>query len=127
MHPFSSFSQIPAVVVDDEDPLAADIFPKYCLTFLLKRKYNTIALMTMPISAPVIVNIFGRTNEMTLTTNPMVDSTTPTSQAHLLPVNRPNATTNDAIHRISIPRGMYIINNSPAIVKIDSLSCSGAV
>jgi hypothetical protein len=37
MQPFSSFSQIPAVVVDDEDSLTPALFPKYCLTFLLER------------------------------------------------------------------------------------------
>ncbi len=31
------FSQIPTVVVDDEDSLAPALFPKYCLMFLLER------------------------------------------------------------------------------------------
>jgi hypothetical protein len=81
----------------------------------------------MPTSAPAttIVNIFGITNETTLTTNPMVDNTTATSQTHqLFTVNRPNATTNDAIHRISIPRGM---NNASKSVKIGPLACASAV
>ena len=80
--------------------------------------------MAMPTSAPVIVSIFGITNERTLTINPMVDSTTATSQAQLFPVNRPYATTNDAIHRISIRRG---INNAPNTVKIYPLPCASAV
>src|SRR5918997_2486745 len=86
-----------------------------------------MALMAMPTSAPVIaiVNIFGIAIETTLTTNPIVDSTTATSQTHqLFVVNRPNATTNDAIHRISIPRGT---NNTSKSVKIGPLACAIAV
>jgi hypothetical protein len=80
--------------------------------------------MAMPTSAPAIVNIFGITNEMILTTNPTVDSTTAASQAQLFPVKRPYATTNDAIHRISIASGM---NDVPNTVKIDPLPCANAV
>jgi hypothetical protein len=78
----------------------------------------------MPTSASVIATIFEVTNEITLTTYPMVDSTTTTDQAQLFPSNRLYATTNDAIHRISIPRG---INNTPNTVKIDLLPCASAV
>ncbi len=86
-----------------------------------------MALMAMPTRAPTIaiVNIFGTTIETTLTTNPMVDNTTATSQTHqLFTVNRPSATTNDAIHRISIPRGM---NNTSNSVKIGAPACTIAV
>jgi hypothetical protein len=83
--------------------------------------------MAMPTTAPAaaIVNIPGTTNEITLTTNPMVDNTTATSQIHqLFTVNRLNATTNEAIHRNSIPRGM---NNASNSVKIGPLACATAV
>jgi hypothetical protein len=84
-----------------------------------------MALMAMPTTAPAIVNILGITNETTLTTNPMADSTTATSQTHqLFTVNRPNATTNDPIHRISTARGMI---NSSKSVKIGLLACTIAV
>ena len=79
----------------------------------------------MPTRAPAIVNIFGTSSETTLTTNPMADNTTATSQIHqLFPVNRPYATTNDAIHRISTARGM---NNASKSVKIGALACAIAV
>jgi hypothetical protein len=65
-----------------------------------------MALMAMPTSAAASERILAVISEMTLTTNPIVDNTTATSQTHqLFTVNRPSATTNDAIHRISIPRG----------------------
>jgi hypothetical protein len=81
--------------------------------------------MAMPTRSPAIVPIFGINNEMTLTTNPIVDNTTATSQTHqLFTVNRPNATTNDAIHKISIPRGM--MNNASNSVKIGPLACASA-
>lgn len=81
--------------------------------------------MTMPTMAPYIVNISGTTSETILTTNPMADNTTATSQTHqLFPVNRPNAITNDAIHRISTARGM---NNASKSVKIGALDCAIAV
>lgn len=84
-----------------------------------------MALMAIPTSAAAIVNIFGITNEMTLTTNPMVDNATATSQTHqLFTVKRLTATTNDAIHRISIPRGM---NNASNSVKIGPLACTSAI
>ena len=84
-----------------------------------------MALMAMPTRSPAIVPIFGINNEMTLTTNPIVDNTTATSQTHqLFTVNRPNATTNDAIHKISIPRGM--MNNASNSVKIGPLACASA-
>src|ERR687891_1069990 len=63
----------------------------------------------MPTSAPVIAPISEVTNEMTLTTNPMIDSATATYQAQLFALNRPYATTSDAI-----PRG---INTAPNTVK----------
>ena len=69
--------------------------------------------MAMPTSSPVIAPIFAVTNEMTLTTNPMIDNTTATNQAQVFPLNRPYATTSDAT-----PRG---INNAPNTVKIDPL------
>jgi hypothetical protein len=84
-----------------------------------------MALMAMPTIAAAIGSILAVISEMTLTTNPMVDNTTATSQTHqLLTVNRPNASTNDAIHRISIPRGM---NNACNSVKIGPLACAIAV
>ncbi len=84
-----------------------------------------MALIAMPTTGPVIVNIFGMTNEMRLTTNPIVDNTAATSQTHqLFTVKRLTATTNDAIHRISILRGM---NNASKSVKIGPLACATAV
>src|SRR5215216_4386975 len=80
--------------------------------------------MAMPTTAAAIGSILAVTSEMTLTTNPMIDSTTAIDQAQLFPSNRLYATTNDAIHRISIPRG---INNTPNTVKIDPVSCANAV
>src|SRR5215212_7567052 len=80
--------------------------------------------MAMPTTAAAIGSILAVTSETTLTTNPMIDSTTAADQAQLFPSNRLYATTNDAIHRISIPRG---INNTPNTVKIDPLSCASAV
>src|SRR5215218_5720000 len=80
--------------------------------------------MAMPTTAAAIGSILAVTSEMTLTTNPMIDSTTATDQAQLFPSNRLYATTNNAIHRISILRG---INNTPNTVKIDPLSCASAV
>src|SRR5215203_3372906 len=80
--------------------------------------------MAMPTTAAAIGSILAVTSETTLTTNPMIDSTTATDQAQLFPSNRLYATTNDAIHRISIPRG---INNTPNTVKIDPVSCANAV
>jgi hypothetical protein len=77
--------------------------------------------MAMPTTATAIGSILAVTSEMTLTTNPMIDSTTATDHAQLFPSNRLYATTNEAIHRISIPRG---INNTPNTVKIDPLSCA---
>ncbi len=75
--------------------------------------------MAMPTSALVIAPIFAVTNEMTLTTNPMIDNTTATNHAHLFALKRPYATTSDAI-----PRG---IKNAPNTVKIDPLPCASAV
>ena len=75
--------------------------------------------MATPTTAPVIASIFEVTNEMTLIPNPMADSTTATVQDQLIPLNRPYATTSDAI-----PRG---INSAPNTVKIDQLSCASAV
>ena len=75
--------------------------------------------MAMPKSAPVIPPIFEVTNEMTLTTNPMVDSATATVQDRFFPVNKPYATTSDAISRG--------INSAPNTVKIDPLPCASAV
>src|SRR5215210_7057725 len=80
--------------------------------------------MAMPTTAAAIGSILAVTSEMTLTTNPMIDSTTATDHAQLFPSNRLYATTNEAIHRISIPRG---INNTPNTVKIDPLSCASAI
>jgi hypothetical protein len=75
--------------------------------------------MAMPTSAPVIAPIFAVTNEMTLTTTPMVYSTTATVQDQPFPLKRPYVTTSDAI-----PRG---INSAPNTVKIDPLPCASAV
>ena len=75
--------------------------------------------MAMPKSAPVIPPIFEVTNEMTLTTNPMVDSAIATVQDRVFPVNKPYATTSDAISRG--------INSAPNTVKIDPLPCASAV
>src|SRR5215208_6202353 len=58
--------------------------------------------MAMPTTAAAIGSILAVTSEMTLTTNPMIDSTTATDQAQLFPSNRLYATTNDAIHRVII-------------------------
>src|SRR5215212_7852740 len=80
--------------------------------------------MAMPTTAAAIGSILAVTSETTLTTNPMIDSASAADQAQLFPSNRLYATTNDAIHRISIPRG---INNTPNTVKIDPLSCASAV
>lgn len=75
--------------------------------------------MAMPTTAPVIAPIFEVTNEMTIIANPMADSTIATVQDQLFPLNRPYATTSDAI-----PRG---INSAPNTVKIDPLPCASAV
>ena len=75
--------------------------------------------MAIPTSAPVIPPIFEVNNEMTLTTNPMVDSTTATVQDQVFPLNKPYATTSDAI-----PRS---INSAPNTVEIDPLPCASAV
>jgi hypothetical protein len=84
-----------------------------------------MALMAMPTSAAAIGSILAVISEATLTTNPIVDNATATSQTHqLFTVNRPSATTNDAIHRISIPRGM---NNASNSVKIGPLAYAIAV
>lgn len=66
--------------------------------------------MAMPTSAPVIAPIFAVTNDITLTTTSMIDNTTATNHAQLFALNRPYATTSDAIPRV--------INTAPNTVKL---------
>jgi hypothetical protein len=84
-----------------------------------------MALMAMPTSAAAIGSILAVISEMTLTTNPIVDNTTATSQTHQLFI------VTDRVLRQTMQYTEFqyqgVMNNASNSVKIGPLACAIAV